>query len=68
MKEIKGFDIMASLDHPNIVAVRKPMMFHRSSPGEFLDHKLEPKNKTMVKDQRFELILRMDYISNDKGG
>ena len=62
MKEIKGFDIMAGLDHPNIVAVRKPMLFHRSGPGEFLDHKLDPKHKTNVHDQRFELILRMDYI------
>jgi len=68
MKEIKGFDIMAALDHPNIVSVRKPMLFHRSGPNEYLDHKNENKHKTTMKDQRFELILRMDYVANDKGG
>ena len=68
MKEIKGFDIMAALDHPNIVSVRKPMLFHRTNPNEFLDHKNENKHKTTMKDQRFELILRMDYVANDKGG
>lgn len=68
MKEIKGFDIMAGLEHPNIVAVRKPMLFHRSNPNEYLDHKKENKHRTMIHDQRFELILRMDYVSNDKGG
>ena len=50
MKEIKGFDIMASLDHPNIVAVRKPMLFHRSKPDEYLDHNKESDHKTTIND------------------
>ena len=41
---------MASLDHPNIVAVRKPMLFHRSKPDEYLDHNKESDHKTTIND------------------
>lgn len=38
LKELIGNNIIANIDHPNIVKIINPVLFHRTEMDEYLDH------------------------------
>jgi len=66
MKKMIGNHLHANLNHPKIVKMISPFLFHRSKLNEHYDHWQYDKHKSIVKDQRFELIMRMSYVPPPK--